>query len=138
MARLRDHSRTQAGRLIYRPSSTKRPSTSLVRGVNDALSDRPVAELLATQFDQLHPLTSVAPNLRDTYLREDWQLVQGGISDVHLGGQVGRRLPRVGIYALLVPHMLDILAVEVLVGFEAACESLAIGRRGTGPLKVNV
>lgn len=37
-----------------------------------------------------------------------------------------------------VPHMLDILAVEVLVGFEAACESLAIGRRGTGSLKVNV
>jgi hypothetical protein len=34
--------------------------------------------------------------------------------------------------------MLDILAVEVLVGFEAACESLAIGRRGTGSLKGNV
>jgi hypothetical protein len=44
----------------------------------------------------------------------------------------------VDVYVVFAPYMLDILEVEAFVGFEAAREILALERRGTGTLYVNV
>ncbi len=57
-------------------------------GQDGALGEHLIAELIATQPEHLHLPAGVAPDLSDSYLSEDRQLVQGRIRDVHLEDQV--------------------------------------------------
>ena len=66
-------------------------------------------------------------------MRVDGEFVQGGVGQVYLDDEVGRRLACIEVYAFLASYPFGIAGeVEALVRLETALQILSLERRGAG------